>query len=74
MDQRRRKWLNTKITLGMGSTMGMESAMATGSTMVMGSIMGMAFTMAITKYRNARGASDPMRANVSQVYCPLTGK
>ncbi len=63
------KW-NSPI--GMGSTMSMESAMGMGSTigmgssMVVGSTMGMGFAMASTKSPNAKGASDPMHASMSQ--------
>ncbi len=55
-----------RTLIGLEFTMGMGSAMGMGSTMVMGSTMGMGFTMASTKSRNAKGASDPMRANMSQ--------
>ncbi len=80
MDMRLRKWLNAKFgnsTIGMGSTMGMESAMSKastigkGSTMVIGSTMGMSFSMTSTKSPNAKGASDPMRTNMSHSKCPL---
>ncbi len=52
--------------IGMGITIGTESAMGMGSTIGMGSTMGMGFTMASTESRNAKGASDPMPANMCQ--------
>ncbi len=60
--------------MGMESAMGIESANGMRSTMVMSSTLGMGFTMASTKSRNAKVASDPMCANMSQGKCPLKEK